>query len=169
MLDDYRIEFVKLKPGKHNFTLEADTAFFKSFENKEVIEASVHIEMELDRHPSWLNVSFKAKGTVNTSCDRCLTNIPFPVDTSYLLVYKMGIDETQEDTESIKYLKPHDYFIDLSLPVYETVLLNLPMIRNCDNLEIEPCDIEMLSKLEENEQSRKDHKDPRWEKLKGLK
>ena len=125
--------------------------------------------MELDRHPNWINVSFSAKGFLIIGCDRCLVNIPFPIDVSYFLVYRMGIDETQEDTEDIKYLKPHDYFIDVSLPVYETILLNLPMIRNCDDLEVEPCDKAMLSKLEENEKNTEDHEDSRWEKLKGLK
>ena len=169
MMEDYRIEFVKLKPGKHNLTLKADTSFFLSFENTEVFEANIDVEMELDRHPNWINVSFSAKGFLNTGCDRCLANIPFPIDTKYLMVYRMGVDETQEDTEDIKYLKPHDYFIDVSLPVYETILLDLPMIRNCDDLEIEPCDKIMLSKLKENEQNTEDQNDPRWEKLKGLK
>ena len=169
MTEDYRIEFVKLKLGKHNLTLEVDKSFFLSFENTEVIDANIKVEMELDRHPNWINVSFSAKGFLSTGCDRCLVNIPFPIDVSYFLVYRMGIDETQEDTEDIKYLKPHDYFIDVSLPVYETILLNLPMIRNCDNLEVEPCDKTMLSKLEENEKNTENQEDSRWEKLKGLK
>jgi len=168
-MEDYRIEFVKLKLGKHNLTLEVDKSFFLSFENREVIDANIKVEMELDRHPNWINVSFSAKGFLIIGCDRCLVNIPFPIALSYFLVYRMGIDETQEDTEDIKYLKPHDYFIDVSLPVYETILLNLPMIRNCDDLEVEPCDKAMLSKLEENEKNTEDHEDSRWEKLKGLK
>ncbi len=169
MVEDYQIEFVKLKLGKHNFSLKADQTFFSSFENTEVSNAEVDVELEIDKHPSWININFKAKGVITTGCDRCLTNIPFPIDTSYLLVYRMGADETQEDTEDIKYLKPHEYKIDLSLPVYETLLLAMPMIKNCDDLEIMPCDEEMLAKLEYSEENEEDHNDPRWEKLKGIK
>jgi uncharacterized metal-binding protein YceD (DUF177 family) len=60
--------------------------------------------------------------------------------------------------------------LSISQPVYESSLLALPMIRNCDELEIKPCDKAMIQKLETLNGSATDEVvDARWEKLKQLK
>ena len=171
MLEDYHIEFVKLKLGKHVFNLKADSSFFQSLENQDVLNADVNVQIEIEKHPTWMNVSFTTAGVIYINCDRCSVELPYPVNSQYQILYKNAVDETQEDEEAVRYLHPSDYKIDLSIPVYETILLSLPMIKNCDNLDEPPCDDEMLDKLEQNETTPEDeqYEDPRWEKLKKLK
>jgi uncharacterized metal-binding protein YceD (DUF177 family) len=80
------------------------------------------------------------------------------------------MDHEDEGVELI-YLRPHEFTLSISQPVYETSLLALPMIRNCDEMDIKPCDEAMIQKLETlNSESATDEVvDPRWEKLKQLK
>jgi len=42
------------------------------------------------------------------------------------------------------------------------------MIRNCDDMETKPCNLQMLSKLNDLSGSSEEQSDPRWDKLKEL-
>jgi uncharacterized metal-binding protein YceD (DUF177 family) len=61
--------------------------------------------------------------------------------------------------------------LSIAQPVYETSLLALPMIRNCDEMETKPCDEVMIQKLEtlNSDSTEEPEVDARWEKLKQLK
>jgi uncharacterized metal-binding protein YceD (DUF177 family) len=98
------------------------------------------------------------------------------ITTKYLLIVKLDSQEeadTDHEDEGVEliYLRPHEFKLSISQPVYETSLLALPMIRNCDEMETKPCDEVMIQKLETlNSESTMDEVvDPRWEKLKQLK
>ncbi|NBX65177.1 MAG: hypothetical protein EBT66_09580 [Bacteroidetes bacterium] len=69
------------------------------------------------------------------------------------------------------YLRPHEFKLSIAQPVYETSLLALPMIRNCDEMETKPCDEVMIQKLEtlNSDSTEEPEVDARWEKLKQLK
>ena len=93
-----------------------------------------------------------------------------------LVIVKLDSQEeadTDHEDEGVEliYLRPHEFKLSISQPVYETSLLALPMIRNCDEMETKPCDEVMIQKLETlNSESTMDEVvDPRWEKLKQLK
>jgi uncharacterized metal-binding protein YceD (DUF177 family) len=42
------------------------------------------------------------------------------------------------------------------------------MIRNCDEMEVKPCNYQMLAKLNDLSGDGEDQADPRWDKLKEL-
>ena len=65
------------------------------------------------------------------------------------------------------YLNTVEFKINIAQAVYESSLMSLPMIKNCDDLEVKPCDQEMLKKLEHINQG-ETQVDPRWEKLKTI-
>lgn len=174
--EDLFIEFVKLKDGKHNLDFRVDSTFFESLGSTEVQNADVQILVEVDKNVNWMHVRLDISGSMTVDCHRCLVSLPMSITTKYLLIVKLDSQEetdTDHEDEGVEliYLRPHEFKLSISQPVYETSLLALPMIRNCDEMETKPCDEVMIQKLETlNSESTMDEVvDPRWEKLKQLK
>lgn len=168
-LEEFDIEFVKLKDGFHEFAFRLEKKFFESFENIEVLAADVDVTILLEKHPMWMTAAISSKGTVIFTCDRCLEGLKLPVDADYTMVYKHKHDAASksEDTELVL-LDPADFKINVAQPIYETTLLSLPMLKNCDTLKDKPCNLEMLKKLNDINHESEEKSDPRWDKLKDL-
>lgn len=162
------VPFVKLKEGVHQFHFALGKPFFEAFENSDIWSANVQVDMELEKFPHLMNVTIAANGFVEVECDRCLTGIQMPINTKYRLIYKQGGKEIKADDAELVVLKPTEIEMDVSLPIYETVLLQLPMLKNCDLLNEKPCNKEMLEKLEKLKPTGEEQSDPRWDKLKDL-
>lgn len=171
-LEEFDIEFVKLKNGEHEFSYRLDKPFFEAFGNEDVLDADVLVNVTLEKFPNIMNLHMKLKGTTGLSCDRCLETINLPVQASYLIIYKQEAEgqslKHEEGDSELVILHPQDFKINIAQGLYETVLLAVPMIRNCDRLEEKPCNQEMLSKLNELSGEDETPSDPRWEKLKEL-
>lgn len=174
--EDLCIEFVKLKDGKHSLDFRVDEAFFESLGSTEVQKADVSVVAEVDKSANWMNVRLLMSGSVTVDCHRCLVALPMQINTKYLLIVKLDSqDESDKDHEDegveLIYLRPHEFSLSISQTVYETSLLALPMIRNCDEMDSKPCDQGMIQKLEtlNSESSEENEVDARWEKLKQLK
>jgi uncharacterized metal-binding protein YceD (DUF177 family) len=173
--EDLSIEFVKLKDGKHALGFRVDETFFEELGSKEVHKADVSVEVEVDKNVNWMHVRLHMTGSMTVDCHRCLVPLPLAIDAKYLLIVKLDSQEeavTEHEDEGVEliYLRSHEFKLSISQPVYESSLLALPMIRNCDELEIKPCDEAMIQKLETLNGSTTDEVvDARWEKLKQLK
>lgn len=171
-LEEFDIEFVKLKDGLHEFRFRLDKPFFEAFGNEDVLAADVQVDVELEKFPTLMNLNMRMAGTTGLSCDRCLEKIDLPVDTRYMVIYKQesegsAVRKEDEDTDLVL-LTSQDYKINIAQEIYESVLLAVPMIKNCDQLDQKPCNQEMLSKLNELAGEEDNQSDPRWEKLKEL-
>jgi uncharacterized protein len=168
-LEGFDIEFVKLKDGIHEFNYRLEKKFFEVFENEDVLASDIAVKAVLEKSANLMNLSLQLKGKVDVSCDRCLVPLSVSVDTGHHVLYKMlpEVDEVQEHDDWVV-LTQQDYKINLGQDCYETTLLSLPMIRNCDELEIKPCNLQMLSKLNDLSGESEEQSDPRWDKLKEL-
>lgn len=169
-LDEFEIEFVKLKDGVYDFHYKIGKQFFEAFGNTEVLTAQVETHALLDKQNQMMQIDLRMIGVVGLTCDRCLEVINMPVDTTYRLIYKVR-DEERHDPEveyELVYIRPQEISINIAQPIYESVLLDVPMIRNCDLMESKPCNKEMLDKLNQLKQSGESNTDPRWDKLKDL-
>lgn len=168
--EDFDIEFVKLKDGIHEFKYRLDKSFFDAFENEEVSSADIETTVTLDKRNQMLQLDLKMTGVVGLPCDRCLEYINLPVDTDYMLIFKISEHENVETENSYEliHISPHEFKVNPARAIYESILLGVPMIRNCDDLENKPCNNEMLNKLNELEKSEDPEGDPRWNKLKDL-
>ncbi len=168
-LEGFDIEFVKLKDGIHEFNYRLEKKFFEVFENEDVLASDIEVKAVLEKSANLMNLSLLLKGKVDVSCDRCLVPLSVSVDTGHHVLYKMlpEVDEAQEHDDWVV-LTQQDYKINLGQDCYETTLLSLPMIRNCDELEIKPCNLQMLSKLNDLSGESEEQSDPRWDKLKEL-
>jgi len=171
-LEEFDIEFVKLKDGFHEFNYRLGKSFFEAFEQEEVLDADVDVNVDLEKTAGMMILEIVIQGTVTETCDRCLTGIKIPIDSEYRLIYKTGVEgvkkeESELDSELIV-ISQSEFKINPAPYICETVILSLPMIKNCDDLEEKPCDKAMLSKLENLAIDDEESNDPRWEKLKEL-
>lgn len=170
---EFEIEFVKLKDGHYDFQNEAKLSFFEYFENPDVKGAQVDVSLGLDKNVHMMQVIIQVKGTVDVTCDRCLELIARPVQSQYRIVYHFQgdvnhqADEEQLEVEYVE-LAHNATSFNVARQVYETILLCIPMIRNCDDMEIKPCNSQMLEKLNTLQAGEEAQADPRWDKLKEL-
>lgn len=173
--EDFDIEFVKLKDGEHVFQYGLAGAFFEAFENTDVHRADIAVNAVLEKHVHIINVDLQITGTAGLSCDRCLETIDFPIDTEYRIVFQLLAEharKTEDENDLVNselvVVEHSENSINFARQVYESVLLGIPMLRNCDDMKVKPCNMEMLQKLEELNQTRGEGNDPRWDKLKDL-
>jgi len=168
-LEEFDIEFVKLKDGVHEFNYRLEKKFFEVFENEDVLTSDIIVKAILEKSSHLMNLNLELVGKVDVSCDRCLVPLSIKVEASHHVLYKMlpEIEEKQEHDDWVV-LTQQDYKINLAQDCYETTLLSLPMMRNCDDMVIKPCNLQMLAKLNDLSGADEEKSDPRWDKLKEL-
>lgn len=168
---EFNIPFSGLKQGKHNFNFQIDNTFFDSFEYDEFNDASIALEVLMQKTSTMLELDFEASGTVNVDCD--ITSEPYdqPIDADLHLVVKFGDAYNDEDDEIL--ILPHgEHQLNVSQYVYEMLVLAVPQKRVHPGIEDGTLKSEVLDKLQElqpkEKRTDKEESDPRWDELKKL-
>lgn len=168
---EFNIPFSGLKQGKHNFNFQIDNTFFDSFEYDEFNNASIALEVILQKTSTMLELDFEASGTVNVNCD--ITSEPYdqPIDADLHLVVKFGDEYNDEDDEIL--ILPHgEHQLNIAQYVYEMLALAVPQKRVHPGIEDGTLKSEVLDKLQElqpkEKRTDKEESDPRWDELKKL-
>ncbi len=164
----YIVKFAGLPVGTHEFEFNINGTFFEQFDESEITEADLEVVIVLTKQNNLMSMQFDINGTVNLSCDRCLTNYNFPVEASENLVIKSGSPE--ESTDEIMAVNENAGQADVSHYLFEYITLALPSRRvPCEIDEDFECDYETVKKLNENIVEEKEETNPMWEKLNKLK
>lgn len=169
-LDKYSIPFAGLAKGNHPFEFEIDDAFFESFENSVIQKASVHVDIDFEKAETVLTLTFRMKGFITQTCDRCLEEFEIPVNTTQVLLVRFGIPGVGE-TDDIIVIPHGEHQLNVAQHIYDYLSLLIPMrVVHPDDENGNPgCNPEFLNRLE-NESDKDDPQgDPRWEILKNLK
>lgn len=170
-LKTYSIPFTGLKLGKHDFDYVVGSEFFEEFEYSLVKKANLQCHVVLDKQETMIILDFHIHGTVELTCDRCLSEYNQPVEIREQQVAKFSEEEIDEDEEIIT-LNKNDVEIDISGLIYEYITVAVPFISACSNEgNGRDCDKDMLdrlSKLSGGDEQEKSG-DPRWDALKKLK
>lgn len=103
------------------------------------VSASVLIEPVRDLY----RVTFSFEGTVTVPCDRCLAPVRLDVDVEEEVSFDLGEELCDEDDKTIV-LNAQDPKYDISMLMFEMIVLSLPLQRMHD---IEDCDPEMVKFL----------------------
>lgn len=170
-LNLYNINYKGLKPGKHNFDYVVDSSFFSEFEESEIKNCNIKVDLELEMKNSFFILNFDFKGTVVVECDRCLDDINLDVDYSEkVYVYLKeddGVSDMEEDAD-IVFFPPSEDIFNVSQLIYEFVHLNLPFQRlhGEDEDGNSLCDESVTKYLGDSEEEKID---PRWSQLSNLK
>jgi uncharacterized metal-binding protein YceD (DUF177 family) len=174
-IEIFTVEFVKLADGHHEFDYEIDKTFFEYYENHDIVDAHLKVEMDIHKTGNMMIADIFTQGIFKLPCDRCLTELSLPVEAEFKLIYHLNADHITEievinDLDSdVVYLTPQEFKINIAQAIYESSLMDIPMIKTCDDFSENSCDQFMLDKLNgTSSESTHVQVDPRWEKLKNI-
>lgn len=119
--------------GERTFRYLADTEFFQSFGNTEILDAHVNVEVAVRKEGHGkVEAVLRLSGTVTVPCTRCLEALALPVEV-----------------QPSEVLTPGEYpEWDLSQAVYDYVCLSLPIQRIHPEGECNPDTVRFLSQVE---------------------
>jgi uncharacterized protein len=165
----YTIAISGLKEGRHKIDFEIDNKFFESFEESEIKEGMLSVDIELEKRSTHIDLLIKISGKVEVCCDRCLDMFFYPVECENRLLIKLGKKMDDEDPDIVS-LTADEHELDLKQHLYEYIHLALPIKRvHPDDIEGKSrCDPAMLKKLNELIVEEENENDPRWDELRKL-
>lgn len=101
--------------GKREFHFKAETEFFQAFDNQDILEADVNVDVSVEKKGSHkVEASLKLSGNVTVPCDRCLERLILSLDSA---------------PEEVFYPESAGDSWDISQEVYDYVCLALPLQR----------------------------------------
>ncbi|MEZ4983779.1 MAG: YceD family protein [Saprospiraceae bacterium] len=147
----YILPLKGLNVGIHQYHFEVDNAFFGAFEDSPLREASVQMEVVMDKQPRLLTLEFSFSGWVGTLCDRCMASIHLPIVGENRLLVKYGEPIDDLDDDDVVYIPAETSQWSIAQFVYEYILLSIPMVRiyDCEKEDVLPCDEDMLDKIDQ--------------------
>lgn len=169
------INFSELDPGSYEYEFHVSDAFFQQFENTLIQKGKATVQVNLVKHGHLMEAFVDFSAVLNLNCDRCLGEVPIPSEGSDHCLIRLGTSEESNSDANLVDLSANAAEVDLSLFVYETICLELPLVLvPCEIIDDDSvCDKEMLKKL--NELSLKEEKKEKpenapgiWDKLKGF-
>ncbi len=165
----YSIPLSGLKEGHHSFNFKINSRFFDLFEESEIKEGSLNVNVEAEKRSSLIEMNINISGIVRISCDRCLGVFDQRIDCGNRLLVQLGSGKDENDPDIVPVARDEKE-IDLSQFVYEFIHLALPIqrIHPDDDEGKSTCDQFMLEKLKEHLVNEETRVDPRWEELKKL-
>lgn len=136
--------------GKTEFSWRVEGQFFSSFENSEILDADLHVEVEVLKSGKYIGLDIDIKGTVVVECDRCLADLTLPVDTHKSFSVKFGDEEStgtvdKEGEREIIFLPEENTEMDLAQVIYDYSCLALPLYRVHKDGECDPEVVKYLS------------------------
>ena len=124
-LAPFRIPFVGLKPGQHDFQMEVDSLFFESFPSSETDQITGEAEVTIDKLGSKMDCIVRFRPAI-LPCDRCLGDVQIPSHLTSAWWFNSAIDEYRRRDLDIG---PECHELDLSQPIFEWMHLHLPSRR----------------------------------------
>ncbi len=171
MDDRFIIPLNGLTAGENNFFWQAGKEFFDSFENSEILDAQLDIEVRVEKSGRYIGVDCYVSGKVVVECDRCLEELVMPVDLDVKLSVKFGeaeaSDESQDGEREVIFLPVDNTELDIMQVVYDYVCLSLPLQRVHEDGDCNPEALKYLEGPEVVEISEEADKNP-FAALKGL-
>ena len=170
--DDYTIQHIGLKKGKHHYHYKIKNTFFELFDFTDFHNADVDVNLELMKKENMIELNFNMQGSVGLTCDVSTELYQQEVNNQVYIVLKYG-DEFQEIDEELVIIPRSDDEIAMHQFIYEGIILALPAKRVHPQVEDGSMETEITKKIEElkpsnNTKTPEGETDPRWDKLKEL-
>ncbi len=146
---NYIIPIKGLSQGKHLYEFSVDGDFFREFGNQYIKDASLDVQVELEKGSGWMNIHSDIEGAVTMECDRCLDDVQVPVDVQASLAVKFAkMSEHDVEDDQFLIMDPTEAELNLSQFIYDYVCINLPLQIVHEDGE---CNQEMLNRLSSTE------------------
>lgn len=171
--NDFLIPFTGLKLGKHQFDYTISQKFFESFDYCDFENCAVNVKVTLDKKTTFMELSFKHKGTVEVPCDVTGELFDLPIKGAIKVVVKFG-DAFNNENEELLILPHGEHQIDITQYIYELIVLSVPQKRVHPGVKEGTLKNDALERLAVNsikahtKEEKEANTDPRWDKLKQL-
>ena len=120
--DTYKVDLKGMQQSVLQKEYLLDTAFFANIDNEDVQKGKVNVVLTITKSGGIFQLDFVLTGSVVVSCDRCLDDMDYPIDTTARLVVKFGKDYFEESDEVIV-IPENEGLINLAWFLYEFVAL----------------------------------------------
>ena len=162
----FKIPFMGIKTGKHEFQIYVDQEFFSYFPESEIEDASGQVTAVLERADTNMVLYLSMDLIWNVPCGRCLEALNFKLIHELRIPIQFG--ETTNITDELWIMGKNEFELDLSQIVFEMAHLVRPPHQVHEDAK--DCDPKMLDYLKSDEDEESDSStDPRWDALKNLK
>ena len=160
----YKIPFMGLKAGKHEFQMDVDQEFFTHFPESEIEDAKGVVDVVLDY--SETNMVLKMNMNLNwkVPCGRCLEELNYDLQREEQIAIQYG--EETVIGEDLWTLDKNEIELDLAQTVLEMAHLARPTHQVHENES--DCDQKMLGYFRTDKEESERPIDPRWDALKNL-
>ncbi len=169
-LKQFNIQYIGLKEESHLFEYQIGKTFFDAYNFDDFFDANINIALTLDKKNTLLNLSFKALGTINVTCDVSGETFDQEIEAALKLIVKFG-EEYNDENEEILILPYSEFQLNVGQYIYEMIVLSVPSKRIHPKVLDGSMESEALKRLEQlrvKEQKPTENVDPRWDKLKSL-
>ena len=171
---EFQVKILGLAVGHSRHGFQVDDAFFASYEHSLVKRGRLTAVVELHKSETLIRAHFAIEGTIELESDRSLEPFDFPVSIREELLYKFG-DEDREISEEMQQIAWETYALDLAQPIYEFIMLAVPMRKLKPGEDEEPdgtvADEErrlVYRSAPAEEESDEREPDPQWDALRKL-
>ena len=139
------INLRSLGQGTFPYEFDLDALFFKSFENEDIINAAINVDVEVEKSHNRIGVSCDIYGEIVVECDRCMDDLIIPIDFSrdFTVKFTELRGEDEENDEGIILMDSSEANLDLNQVIYDYICLNLPLIKVHNEGD---CNPEMIKK-----------------------
>lgn len=151
----YKVPLKTMSPGKHEYTYHLDKTFFDNMESADIRGADVDVALTVDYDGEVYRLTFAVTGTVTVQCDRCLDEMPWPIEASYSMDVKYG-DDYNDDSDTLMEIPWADADLNVAYMIYDTASLAVP-IKHCHPLG--KCNRAMTTALKKHRVSLADEED----------
>ena len=146
MNDSVVISLNGLRPSESFFNFHLGKEFFAKFENEDILDADLRLEIVVDKQPGHVDFDCRIKGTLTVPCDRCLSPVEMDVETSGLFRLRMDASRsTVEEPYEEVFLPDGKDELNLNQEIYDYSLLALPLQRFHDEGECDSVALDYLS------------------------
>ena len=172
MDSEFVIPLNGLTAGENRFFWKAGKEFFEGYDNAEVLDAQLDIEVSAEKSGRYIGVDCDINGWLVVECDRCLEDLKMPVDVEVRLSVKFGeVDSSEEILDGereVIFIPVDNVELDMSQIVYDYVCTSLPLQRVHEGGECNPETIRYYSASGDSETSEEVAGDNPFAALKSL-
>jgi len=138
--DKYIVDLQRFQLGETELEYVLDEGFFQAQEGV-ILGGNVRANIRVEVRKNGYMLVLHAEGDVIVTCDRCLDEMTLPIDVEDELQVKIGVGENDESTI---WLQEGEERVDMGWLLYETIVINLPMIHRHQDGECNPHMQELL-------------------------
>jgi len=167
MNEDFIIPLNGLPAGETKVSKHAGKEFFEAFENPEILNADISVDILLRKSGRRIDVDCCLKGSITVPCDRCLEDLTLPVDTTAQLRVQPEDEDGDEEGREAIHADMTTSTLDLSQAIYDYACLSIPIQHVHPDGQCNPETVKYLHS-EVSEEDHGDIEDNPFAKLKGL-